>query len=301
MQRTELATSGIKTDLLAEKRMAESWSPKQNSMMCLVPPDPDFVALKRRLKHSRDNIRRSRSDFFSSPSPATRTPTPNDILWEHRPVTYQQGDRLSVPSICVTNNSGSPMSLSDVCDELDGASTSSQSLRYFSEDDEGVELRRPSSGNLFSSPGPVTRSQSFQERIGGGSGCSLASDDPLRNTAGRFVVKRVVSEDEIIPGAKNNNNRLHRKAMSATADVETLKPHMVSRLLAKMRRITLDWRRANKSRRGELPPSQNHVLGFLPTTHLTELIESHPGNQLTLVGGIGNWIRSLGSWFALHC
>lgn len=234
-----------------EKRVVESWSPNIGSMSTLVPPDPDFIALKRRLKRSRDNIRRSRSDFFSSPSPAvTRTPTPNelcairrerisDTLWEHQP---HQIDRLSVPSICVTNNSGSPMSHSDREDEMEELSSSSQSLRYFSED-EGVELRRPSSQNLFALP--VTRSQSFQDQAT----FSNIQADPVS-----FSGKRVLSDDVLAAQRRTVaaiNHRPPQGTLDGSAELHT-RPHMVTRLIAKMRRATLDWRRANKSRRGEL-------------------------------------------------
>lgn len=246
--------------LAAEKRIADSWSPKVNSMTCLVPPDPDFVRLKRRLKRSRDNIRQSRSDFFSSPV-VTRTPTPNelwqrrdrlsDTLWENEP---HQIDRLSVPSICVTNNSASPMTISDrEEDELD-QSSSSLSLRYFSED-EGVELRRPSSQNLYAVP--VSRSQSFQEQA-----TYSSQDHPGPTSTSRFVVKRVVSDEHIMqcPPCQRSTaparNYLHeRGACRSTDDTGEelgMKPRMVSRLIAKMRRVTLDWRRVNRSRRGEL-------------------------------------------------
>lgn len=250
----------------SEKRMTESWSPKQSTSMVLVPPDPDFVALKRRLRRSRENIRQSRTDFFSSPS-ITRTPTPNDLLFLRRDKTDTlwenqtfQIDRLSVPSICVTNNSGgSPMSVSEG-DDLDVASTSSMSLRYFSED-EGVELRRPSSPNLYTD-GPVTRSHSFQEQG------RFPSSQQEQQSTGRFVVKRVVSEDAIVPVVRasseikeqrgscphppTKNCGLSPRVHSASTNDMHAKPHVVSRLLAKMRRITLEWRRANKSRRGEL-------------------------------------------------
>lgn len=254
--------SNLRNGTTSEKRMTESWSPKQSTSMVLVPPDPDFVALKRRLRRSRENIRQSRSEFFSPPT--TRTPTPNellflgrdktDTLWENQ--TFHI-DRLSVPSICVTNNSGgSPMSVSEG-DDLDMASTSSMSLRYFSED-EGVELRRPSSQSPYADES-VTRSHSFQEQ---GHFPSSQQQKPQHNT-GRFIVKRVVSEDAIVRASsedkqhcsctpQKNNSSLPPRVHSASTNDMHAKPHVVSRLLAKMRRITLEWRRANKSRRGEL-------------------------------------------------
>lgn len=210
-------------------------------MMSLVPPDPDFVRLKRRLKRSRDNIRQTRSDFFSSPV-STRTPTPNELwqrrdmhnetLWENEP---QPGGRLSVPSIYVTNNSGSPMSTSDRDDDELDQTSSSLSLRYFSED-EGVELRRPSSYNAYNVP--VVRSQSFQEQA------TFSIEDASPDS-----VKRVLSDDVITPTT-------HSQRCTATARDKhelPIKPHVMTRLIAKMRRATLDWRRANRSRRGELP------------------------------------------------
>lgn len=249
----------LSNHIVAEKRMAESWSPKVNSMIGLVPPDPDFVRLKRRLKRSRDNIRQSRTEFFSSPS-TTRTPTPNeswlrkernsDTLWEQE---WKQIDRLSVPSISVTHNNGSPMSQSDREDELDGASTSSLSLRYFSDDD-GVELRQPSDHNLY--PAPVTRSQSFQ-----GQG-TFSNDSETAEGGSRFTVKRVISDDVINPASSRSQGRTvpvnnllsHREPNRPVPSKELhVKPHMVSRLMAKMRLVTLDWRRANRSQRGELP------------------------------------------------
>lgn len=258
--------------LSADMRMTESWSPKMNSMSALMPPDPDFLALKRRLKRSRDNIRQSRTDFFSSHSPVgSSTPTPNemhwlrrdrnsDTLWENQlPMEHPHPiDRLSVPSICVTNNSGSPLSISDREDELDGASTSSQSLRYFSED-EGVELRRPSSSALYAVP--VARSQSFQEAA------TFASGSPSPENPHQFSGKRVVSEDVLTQKQQALPSRTcpaphylpHRPLRECSDhhphdanDTLHVKSHVVTRLIAKMRRATLDWRRANKSRRGEL-------------------------------------------------
>lgn len=254
----------------AEQRLTESWSPRVGSMMALVPPDPDFIRLKRRLKRSRDNIRQSRTDFFCSPS-VTRTPTPNDMmcgrrttapiaerLWEQQPPP-QPIDRLSVPSIRVTSNSGSPMSFSDHEDEFDcGASTSSLSLRYLSDTDDDVVLRRPSMQSGLN-PVPVTRSQSFQEAG------TFANKAPL--PADLYTSKRIASDDllgtqrMVVESAQRSHN-YHQNSVGfgassclATSPLDKelhVKPHMVSRLIAKMRRVTLDWRRANRNRRGEL-------------------------------------------------
>lgn len=125
---------------------------------------------------------------------------------------------------------------------MEEMSSSSQSLRYFSED-EGVELRRPSSQNLFALP--VTRSQSFQDQAT----FSNIQADPVS-----FSGKRVLSDDVLAAQRRPVaaiNHRPPQGTLDGSAELHT-RPHMVTRLIAKMRRATLDWRRANKSRRGEL-------------------------------------------------
>ena len=130
--------------------------------------------------------------------------------------------------------------MSDREDELDAASTSSLSLRYFSED-EGVELRRPSSGDL--NPLPVVRSQSFQEP-------ATFSGDQEEKSVSRFSVTPVKSED-LLPYVCQTQGFPPKRGLGSMPLTQPVKAHVVSRLIAKMRRATLDWRRLQRSRRGE--------------------------------------------------
>lgn len=234
-----------------------NWSPTVKSMMGLKPPDPEFTALKHRLKQSRDNIRQCRNDFFNSPV-STRTPTPTELcrLEKHRDTLWQQSppyliDRLSVPSICVTSNGASPMSNSDREDDLDMCSSSSLSLKYFSEDE--IDFQKSQSETPYAGT-TVMRSQSFQEQG------SFKNDE---QTMGRFQIKRVISDDitsinysginSLYPCHSHRPTHLSEMPLSRDHNSQLrIKPHVVSRLLTKMRRITEDWRQANKSRRGDL-------------------------------------------------
>lgn len=137
--------------------------------------------------------------------------------------------------------------MSDREDELDEESTSSLSLRYFSED-EGVELRRPSSQVPY--PVPMSRSQSFQEQ--------------KSDTAEALPVKRVISDDVIGPQNSHRytvpaHNFLPQRGLAASSNTLHFRPHMMTRLIDRMRRVTLDWRRGNKKGRGELLRVVNYI------------------------------------------